>query len=102
MNYKSLLAFACAIVLSFTATFGQITENPRVEEQSAEYVKIKRVELTDQYTIVYMQFVEKESPGFKDLQPYLRRMPGQTAISNAIDQSQLVWIRKRVFTNREK
>ncbi|MBE9465984.1 OmpA family protein [Dyadobacter subterraneus] len=76
MNYKSLLAFACAIVLSFTATYGQITENPRVEEQSAEYVKIKRVELTDQYTIIYMQFVEKESPALKEMQPFLRRMPG--------------------------
>lgn len=77
MNYKSLLAFAYAIVLSFTAAFGQITENPRVEEQSAEYVKIKRVELTDQYTIVYMQFVEKESPALKEMQPFLRRMPDQ-------------------------
>jgi OOP family OmpA-OmpF porin len=61
MTNKSLLAFTCAVALSLTATFGQITENPRVEEQSADYVKIKRVELTDQYTIVHMQFIEKES-----------------------------------------
>ncbi|GLU51078.1 OmpA family protein [Dyadobacter frigoris] len=77
MNYKSLLPFTCAIVLSFTATYGQITENPRVEEQSAEYVKIKRVEITDQYTIIYMQFVEREAPGMKELEPLLRKMPGQ-------------------------
>lgn len=77
MTNKSLLTFICAIVLSLTATFGQITENPAVEEQSADYVKIKRVELTDQYTIIYMQFVEVEMPGNRQLDPFFRRMPGQ-------------------------
>ena len=74
MTYKSLFAFTCATVLSLTATFGQITENPRVEEQSAPYVKIKRVELTDEYTIVYMRFVERESPS-KKLSPNFRGLP---------------------------
>jgi outer membrane protein OmpA-like peptidoglycan-associated protein len=77
MNYKSLFAFTCTIALSLTATFGQITENPRVEEQSAEYVKIKRVELTDEYTIIHMQFVEKETPVSKQLNPLRRQIPGQ-------------------------
>jgi OOP family OmpA-OmpF porin len=75
MNYKSLLTFTCAIVLSLTATFGQITENPKVEEQSADYVKIKRVELTDQYTIIYMQFIEKESVINQPPSPFYRRLP---------------------------
>jgi OOP family OmpA-OmpF porin len=77
MNYKSLLAFTCTIALSLTAAFGQITENPRVEEQSAEYVKIKRVELTDEYTIVYLQFTEKGSPigEVPDLSPFFKGMP---------------------------
>jgi len=61
MTNRSLFAFTCTIALSLTAAFGQITEKPRVEEQSAPYVKIKRVELTDEFTIIYLQFAEKGS-----------------------------------------
>ncbi|MCF2489537.1 OmpA family protein [Dyadobacter sp. CY347] len=61
MNFKVLLAGAIAIVFSFSPGFAQITNNPKVEEQSVPYVKIKRVELTDEQTIIHFRFVEKRS-----------------------------------------
>ncbi|MCF0049725.1 OmpA family protein [Dyadobacter sp. LJ53] len=61
MNIKVLLAGTIAIVFSFSPGFGQITNNPKVEEQSVPYVKIRRVELTDQQTIIHFQFVEKKA-----------------------------------------
>jgi outer membrane protein OmpA-like peptidoglycan-associated protein len=38
------------------------TENPRVDDVNDRDVSIKRVELTSQYTIIYMKFQAKEDP----------------------------------------
>ncbi|WP_188939178.1 OmpA family protein [Dyadobacter endophyticus] len=70
MNFKLLSASFGAILLSIHTSFGQITENPRVEESSVPYVKIKKVELTDANTVVYLQFIDKQAQ-----QPQLRSQP---------------------------
>jgi OOP family OmpA-OmpF porin len=63
MYFKLLVTSLLVMGLSSYTTFAQITENTKVEEQSAQYVKIKRVELTDKYTIIYLQFMDRVSPG---------------------------------------
>ena len=44
-----------ALSLRFEVALGQVTNNPYVEERYTRSVRITRVELTDQYTIIYMQ-----------------------------------------------
>jgi OOP family OmpA-OmpF porin len=72
MNFKLLLALLCAFVLALDTSFGQITDNPKVLEQSQPDVKIKKVELTDKYTIIHLQFVEK---GMDPALPKMFRLP---------------------------
>lgn len=87
MKFRSLMAAAVAIGLSFRS-FGQITDNPKVEEQSAEYVKIKRVELTDRYTIVYLTFEQKESVGQRNM-PRNFQIPPQFRQNGGLEQ---IWL----------
>ncbi|WP_229253626.1 carboxypeptidase-like regulatory domain-containing protein [Dyadobacter sp. NIV53] len=91
MNLKSLLVFFCAIGL-FNTSFGQTTENPKVEEQSADYVKIKRVELTEQYTIVYLQFTEHGSSAEPALPRGFKLPPDFKLPPNMGKSSSQIWL----------
>ena len=51
------------------------TENPRVDDVNDRDVTIKRVELTDEYTIVYMKFVSSERRGSNRAWPFPIPMP---------------------------
>lgn len=77
MDFKLLSACFGALFISCHASFGQITDNPKVDEQSARYVKIKRVELTENNTIVYLQFIEKKAqqPDFRQAPPRMLPLP---------------------------
>ncbi len=90
MNFKSLLVALFAIGLSISKSLGQITDSPRIDEQSAEYVKIKRVELTDQYTIIYLQFNDRSS---RADDTYPRNFPGDIIPPrNSQTQASTIWL----------
>lgn len=96
MNFKLLSASFGAILLSIHTSFGQVTENPKVEESSVPYVKIKKVELTDANTVIYLQFVEpkaQQRPQFRS-QPRTAPFPDSRVPQfpqQGIGQSQ-IWL----------
>jgi OOP family OmpA-OmpF porin len=62
MYIRKLFVFLYIIGALYAPVFAQVTEQPKVEEKSVNDVIIKRVELTDQYTIIYLQFNNVEKP----------------------------------------
>ncbi|PWJ55264.1 outer membrane protein OmpA-like peptidoglycan-associated protein [Dyadobacter jejuensis] len=60
MKIYSIIYVIALSALAFTESWGQVTESPRVEERSVQDVTIKRVELTDRYTIVHLQYVDRQ------------------------------------------
>ncbi|QJW91546.1 OmpA family protein [Spirosoma taeanense] len=60
MNCRLLLLFCLLLTaLGLQAQVQYTTENPRVDDVNDRDVTIRRVELTEQYTIIYMKFEAK-------------------------------------------
>lgn len=75
---KTTLLWLCILVvcpLWVQAQVQYVTERPRVEEANDPDVSIRRIELTDRYTIIYMTFYRRnqQSPPYRRQSP--NRMP---------------------------
>jgi OOP family OmpA-OmpF porin len=53
---KTFLQLSLFSLLTIGIAVGQVTERPKVEDQSVKYVQITKVELTNQYTKIYLRF----------------------------------------------
>ncbi|GAA4456937.1 hypothetical protein GCM10023189_26910 [Nibrella saemangeumensis] len=73
---KTTLLWLCMLVvcpLWVQAQVQYVTERPRVEEVNDPDVSIRRIELTDRYTIIYMTFYRRS----QQAPPYRRQSPNR-------------------------
>lgn len=76
---KRQLLTCVLLLLAATGLYAQVqytTENPRVDDVNDRDVTIKRVELTEQYTIIYMKFQSPDRQGQGRNWPIPIPMPG--------------------------
>ena len=70
-----LLTTLLLMAVTVNAQVEYVTDRPRVDDVNDPLIKIRRIELTDKYTIIYMTFLEgEEIPGLK-LPPELSNTP---------------------------
>ncbi|QMW03456.1 OmpA family protein [Spirosoma foliorum] len=63
MKFKLFTLFLLLLVTGLRAQVQYTTESPRIDDINDEDVTIKRIELTDRYTIIYMKFESHAKPG---------------------------------------
>ena len=63
------------MLLGVQIGMGQITKNPKVEKKTSQDTYINRIEITDDYTVVSMQYVSKSAK--EQLKDYLNANPDE-------------------------
>ncbi|MVM31859.1 OmpA family protein [Spirosoma sp. HMF4905] len=63
MKFRLFTLFLLLLVTGLRAQVQYTTESPRIDDINDRDVSIKRIELTDQYTIIYMKFESHQRPG---------------------------------------
>lgn len=59
MNVRVLTRLVTLFVAGpFIVTAQVVTRNPKVEEASADYIKITKIEITDRHTAIYLRFAD--------------------------------------------
>ena len=82
LTFLALMLFAPSLYAQFT------TESPRVDDVNDQDVTIKRIELTDQYTIIYMRFVSHQKKSSNRSSPFIIPLPNGGSMPS-IDESNI-------------
>jgi OmpA-OmpF porin, OOP family len=98
---KKIYSFILSI-LAVSLAFGQkiVTLQPQVDKQSQDYVKITKVELTDDYTILHFRYTDRRNlrsnRGEEEMERILRRFPGMEGIFGGSSSAQSISMDARV------